>query len=64
MANPNYNDPYAPQAVNPVKGVQGVTTEYAAAGLVIGALVALFLIRRGFGFGVGIPGVASVNVGR
>lgn len=47
---------------NPVQG-QGVKTEYAAAGLVIGALVALWLIRRGFGIGAGIPGVASVKIG-
>ena len=56
---------YDPDAdmVNPVKG-GGVPTEYAAAGLVIGALAGLVMIRRGFGFGVGIPGLASVNVGR
>lgn len=40
----------------------GVTTEYAAAALVIGALAALILIRRGFR-GVSIPGVGSVSAG-
>ena len=47
---------------NPVRG-NGVTTEYAAAGLVIGCLVGLWMIRRGFGFGAGVPGVASVKIG-
>lgn len=40
----------------------GVTTEYAAAALVLGALAALILIRRGFR-GVSIPGVGSVSAG-
>ncbi len=55
---------YAPPdaRTNPVRG-NGVSTEYAAAGLVIGSLVALWLIRRGFGFGAGIPGVAAVKIG-
>ena len=44
---------------NPVKG-QGMTTEYATAALVIGCLVALILLRRGFR-GVSIPGVGSVS---
>lgn len=47
---------------NPVRG-NGVQTEYAAAGLVIGAVVALWLIRRGFGFGAGVPGIAAVKIG-
>jgi len=46
---------------HPVKGFAGITTEYATAALVIGCLVALVLIRRGFR-GVGIPGVASVGL--
>lgn len=46
---------------NPVKtGAWG--TEHAVAGIVIGCVVALWLLRRGFR-GVGIPGVASVKVG-
>lgn len=48
---------------NPVRGNNGVSTEFAAAGLVIGALVALWLIKRGFGIGAGIPGVAAVKIG-
>jgi hypothetical protein len=38
----------------------GVSTEYAAAAIVIGALIALILLRRGFR-GVSIPGVGSVS---
>jgi hypothetical protein len=46
---------------NPVKsGSWG--TEHAVAGIVIGCVIALVLLRRGFR-GVGIPGVASVKVG-
>lgn len=48
---------------NPIAGPGGVMTEHAVAGIVIGCLVALILLRRGFR-GVGIPGVASVNIGR
>jgi hypothetical protein len=51
-----------PAGENPVKDV-GVTTERAAAGIVIGCLVALILLRRGFR-GVGVPGVGSVGIGR
>lgn len=40
----------------------GVSTEYAAGALVLGALVALILIRRGFR-GVRIPGVGAVSAG-
>lgn len=54
---------YADQPINPVKG-GGMNTEHAAAALVLGALVALILIRRGFGFGIGLPGVARVSVGQ
>lgn len=38
----------------------GVSTEYATAAIVIGCLLALMLIRRGFR-GVSIPGVGSVS---
>lgn len=50
----NYDD-------HPVRE-SGLTTERATAGLVIGCLVALILVRRGFR-GVGIPGVGSIGVG-
>jgi hypothetical protein len=43
-----------------VKG-QGLQTEQAVAAIVIGCLVALIMLRRGFR-GVNIPGVASVGV--
>jgi len=39
----------------------GVSTEYATGAIVIGCVIALWLLRRGFR-GVGIPGVASVRV--
>lgn len=48
---------------NPVRANGAVTAEYAVAGLVIGCLAALWLIRRGFGIGAGIPGVAAVKIG-
>lgn len=54
----NYSD--SPR--HPVKGNGAVTTEYAVAALVIGCLVALILVRRGFR-GVGIPGVGGVSIG-
>lgn len=38
-----------------------VTTEYATAGIVIGCLVALIFIRRGFR-GINLPGVGGVSV--
>lgn len=44
------------------QAVKGVTTEYAAAGLVFGCLIALILLRRGFR-GVALKGVGSVKVG-
>lgn len=53
----DYNDRSA--QTHPVKGVSGITTEYATAALVIGCLVALILIRRGFR---GVS-VAGINVG-
>lgn len=49
--------------MHPVKGTGTLTPEYAVAGLVIGCLLALFFIRRGFG-GVHIPGVGAVNIAR
>lgn len=45
---------------NPVSGSMTGNTEYATAGIVIGALVALILIARGFR-GVNVGGV-SVGV--
>ena len=39
-----------------------MTTAHAAAAVVIGALVFLILIRRGFR-GVGVPGVGGVSLG-
>jgi hypothetical protein len=53
---------YSVDTEHPVKGVSGITTEYATAALVIGCLIALILIRRGFR-GVGIPGVGGVKLG-
>lgn len=54
---------YQEEMTNPVTGAGGITTERAVAGLVIGCLIALILIRRGFR-GVGIPGVGSAAIGR
>lgn len=45
----------------PVRGVKGLTTEYAAAFVVLGALLLLILIRRGWR-GVSVGG-ASLRVG-
>lgn len=53
---------YAEDRRNPVTNAGGVTTERAVAGLVIGCLIALILIRRGFR-GVGIPGVGAARIG-
>jgi hypothetical protein len=53
-------------AVNPVRGGPGLggglSTEHAAAVVVLGSLVFLILIRRGFR-GVGVPGVGGVKLG-
>jgi hypothetical protein len=49
------------ERVNPFNGA-GVTTEYATAAIVIGCLVALVLIRRGFR-GLRVPGVGAVGLG-
>lgn len=38
-----------------------LSTEHAAAVLVIGSLALLMLVRRGFR-GVGVPGVGSLNI--
>lgn len=48
--------------VHPVKGVTSLTTEHAAAVIVIGSLVFLIMIRRGFR-GVGVPGVGGARLG-
>lgn len=57
----DYSDQQA--MVNPVRGSgTGLTTEHAAAVVVIGSLVFLILVRRGFR-GVGIPGVGGVKLG-
>jgi hypothetical protein len=57
----DYNDQQA--MINPVRGnMSGLTTEHAAAVVVIGSLVFLILIRRGFR-GVGVPGVGGVKLG-
>lgn len=53
---------YSDSPTHPIKGTGPITTEYAVAALVIGCLVALILIRRGFR-GVGIPGVGGVSIG-
>lgn len=47
-------------AVTPLRG--GFNTEQAAAAVVIGSMIFLILIRRGFR-GVGIPGVGGVRLG-
>jgi hypothetical protein len=49
----NYED-------NPVK-TAGFDTQHAVAGIVIGCLVALILLRRGFR-GVSVPGVGNVGL--
>ena len=50
---------YESDMVNPVKG-QGLSTEHAAAIVVLGSLVFLILVKRGFR-GVNVGGV-GVNV--
>jgi hypothetical protein len=51
-----------PANENPVKDL-GITTERATGILVIGALVLLILIRRGFR-GIGASGVGGISLGR
>ncbi len=48
------------EAVNPVTGTGGMTTEHAAAAIVLSALAFLILVNRGFR-GVGFGG-ASISV--
>jgi hypothetical protein len=43
---------------NPVRGMNGLTTEHAAAAVVIGCLVFLIAIRRGFS-GVSVSSVTG-----
>ncbi len=42
--------------------VSGMSTEHAAGFLIIGSLLFLMLVRRGFR-GVGVPGVGAVSIG-
>ena len=42
---------------NPVKGGQGIKTEHVVAGIVLGCLAALILLRRGFR-GVSAAGIS------
>ena len=56
----DYSDNQA--MINPVRGGSGLTTEHAAAVVVLGSLVILILVRRGFR-GVGVPGVGGVKLG-
>jgi hypothetical protein len=50
---------YGQDQTHPVKGPRGIDTPGAAAALVIGALVFLILVRRGFrGVNVGGVGVS------
>lgn len=53
---------YEEEMVNPIRGA-GWNTEHAVAGIVIGCLVALILLRKGFR-GVSIPGVGGASLGR
>lgn len=46
-----------------VRTANMLDTPYAVAGIVIGCVIALWLLRRGFR-GVGIPGVGSLSLGR
>lgn len=46
---------------NPVKE-SGLTTEHAAGAIIIGSLIFLIVIRRGFR-GIAVPGVGTVGVG-
>lgn len=49
------------EMTNPVSAGKGITTEYATGALVIGCLVALILIRRGFR-GVNLPGIGGASI--
>lgn len=46
-----------------VRTASVLDTPIVVAGIVIGCVVALWLLRRGFR-GVGIPGIGSVSLGR
>lgn len=46
---------------HPVKG-GGFSTEHATGAIVIGAVLVLILIRRGFR-GVSVPGVGGIGIG-
>lgn len=46
----------------PVGRGSGLTTEYAAGIIVIGSLLFLIAVRRGFR-GIGLPGVGSARLG-
>ncbi len=45
------------EEVQPVRGIKALSTEYAAAVIVIGSLFILIAIRRGFFRGVKVPGL-------
>ncbi len=53
--------PYGAEDTNPIKS-SGIDTPQMTGAIIIGALVFLWLVRRGFR-GAKIPGVGSVNVG-
>jgi len=55
--------PYAADNVHPIKGAGTITTEKMAAALVIGALIFLILVRRGFA-GINVRGLGGVNIGK
>jgi hypothetical protein len=54
---------YEEQMNNNVRTAGVLDTPIVVAGIVIGCVIALWLLRRGFR-GVGIPGVGSVSLGR
>lgn len=55
--------PYGEENVNPI-ATSGVDSPRMVAAILIGSLVFLWLVRRGFrGVGAGIPGVGSVKLG-
>jgi hypothetical protein len=53
---------YDTEMSNPIR-MSGWNTEHAVGAIVIGCLLALILLRRGFR-GVNVPGVGGVNLGR
>lgn len=63
MTQPDYGAPgMGADVAYPVRGLGGITTEHAAGAIVIGSLIVLIAIRRGFR-GVRLPGIGSVGVG-